>query len=321
MNAQDDLIARYLDHLRHERRLADNSLKAYAAALRLLRDSADEARTPLLAVRHDQIRAWAARMRTAGRSPRGMALTVSGWRGFYAWLGRCGQVAANPVQGLRLPRRDRPLPKALSVDETVRLADASVPQDSPWHEARDAAIFELLYSCGLRVSELAGLNVAASDAAWQGGQGWIDLAAAEVQVLGKGGKRRSVPLGRKAIEALRRWLAVRGQAAPASEDAARALFLGRHGTRLSTRSVQLRIKRRGALAGASASLHPHMLRHCFASHLLQSSQDLRGVQEIMGHASIAATQVYTRLDFQHLAQAYDAAHPRAGRRGKPPADQ
>ena len=321
MNAQDDLIARYLDHLRHERRLADNSLKAYAAALRLLRDSADEARTPLLAVRHDQIRAWAARMRAAGRSPRGMALTVSGWRGFYAWLGRCGQVAANPVQGLRLPRRDRPLPKALSVDETVRLADASVPQDSPWHEARDAAIFELLYSCGLRVSELAGLNVAASDAAWQGGQGWIDLAAAEVQVLGKGGKRRSVPLGRKAIEALRRWLAVRGQAAPASEDAARALFLGHHGTRLSTRSVQLRIKRRGALAGASASLHPHMLRHCFASHLLQSSQDLRGVQEIMGHASIAATQVYTRLDFQHLAQAYDAAHPRAGRRGKPPADQ
>ena len=290
MNVQDDLIARYLDHLRHERRLADNSLKAYAAALRLLRDSADEARTPLLAVRHDQIRAWAARMRTAGRSPRGM--------------------------GLRLPRRDRPLPKALSVDETVRLADASVPQDSPWHEARDAAIFELLYGCGLRVSELTGLNVAASDAAWQGGQGWIDLSAAEVQVLGKGGKRRSVPLGRKAVEALRRWLAVRGQAAPASEDAARALFLGRHGTRLSVRSVQLRIKRRGALTGASASLHPHMLRHCFASHLLQSSQDLRGVQEIMGHASIAATQVYTRLDFQHLAQAYDAAHPRAGQRRK-----
>ena len=137
-----------------------------------------------------------------------------------------------------------------------------------------------------------------------------------MQVLGKGGKRRSVPLGRKAIEALRRWLAVRGQAAPASEDAARALFLGRHGTRLSVRSVQLRIKRRGALTGASASLHPHMLRHCFASHLLQSSQDLRGVQEIMGHASIAATQVYTRLDFQHLAQAYDAAHPRAGQRRK-----
>ena len=316
MSADADLIARYLDHLRHEKRLADNSLKAYAAALRLLGDSAAQAGTPLPRVRHAQIRSWVTRMRTAGRSPRGMALILSGWRGFYAWLGRNGLADANPAQGLRLPRRERLLPKALPVDETVRLADASVPQDSPWHEARDAAIFELLYGCGLRVSELTGLNVAASDAAWQGGQGWIDLSAAEVQVLGKGGKRRSVPLGRKAVEALRRWLAVRGQAAPASEDAARALFLGRHGTRLSVRSVQLRIKRRGALTGASASLHPHMLRHCFASHLLQSSQDLRGVQEIMGHASIAATQVYTRLDFQHLAQAYDTAHPRAGQRRK-----
>jgi integrase/recombinase XerC len=180
---------------------------------------------------------------------------------------------------------------------------------------------ELLYGCGLRIAELTGLDVMASADAARAGRGWIDLANAEVQVQGKGSKRRSVPLGRSAIEALMHWLAVRPQlpgmlthSAPGASPLALALFPGRYGTRLTPRAVAQRLKRRSLLAGLATPVHPHMLRHSFASHVLQSSGDLRAVQELLGHANISTTQVYTRLDFQHLAKAYDAAHPRAKRK-------
>jgi integrase/recombinase XerC len=192
----------------------------------------------------------------------------------------------------------------------MQLADHVVEDDDPWLEARDAAMVELLYGCGLRVGELVGLNTAPSPAAHQQGRGWVDLQAGEAHVFGKGSKRRSVPVGRAAAEALRAWLAVRGP----SQEA--ALFIGQRGARLSAQSVWLRLRQRSQTAGLSTPVHPHMLRHSFASHLLQSSGDLRAVQELLGHANITTTQVYTRLDFQHLTQVYDQAHPRARR--KPP---
>ena len=212
------------------------------------------------------------------------------------------------MQDVRAPKAPKPLPKALSVDDSVQLAAYANEDADPWLEARDAAMVELLYGCGLRVGELVGLDARASDTA----RGWVDAQAAEAHVLGKGGKRRTVPVGSKALEALRTWLAVREQAGADAGQA--ALFTGRHGTRLSAQSVWQRLKRRSLLAGLATPVHPHMLRHSFASHLLQSSGDLRAVQELLGHANITTTQVYTRLDFQHLAKAYDAAHPRAHRK-------
>ena len=223
---------------------------------------------------------------------------------------------------MRAPRAPKPLPKALGVDEAMRLAEHDNPEADPWLEARDAAMVELLYGCGLRVAELTGLDVCASDEALRQGRGWVDLQAAEVQVQGKGRKRRTVPLGRAALAALDHWLSLRTQIAgmlsapaPGISSQALALFPGRHGTRLSAQSVWHRLKRRSLQAGLATPVHPHMLRHSFASHVLQSSGDLRAVQELLGHASITTTQVYTRLDFQHLAKAYDAAHPRAKRKG------
>ncbi|MDO5087789.1 MAG: tyrosine recombinase XerC, partial [Comamonadaceae bacterium] len=286
----------------------------YTQDLRRLAALAAQAGTPLTAVRADHVRRWVAQMHAGGRSGRGIALILSGWRGFYAWLGRQGLIDANPVQGIRAPRQPRPLPKALPVDAAMQLADSTLEADSPWHEARDAAMVELLYGCGLRVGELVGLDQTASDAALRAGRGWIDLPGAEVHVIGKGRKRRAVPLGRAACAALHAWLAVRGQVPAANDDAAQALFIGQRGTRLTAQSVWQRLRRRSQAAGLGTPVHPHMLRHSFASHLLQSSGDLRAVQELLGHASIGTTQVYTRLDFQHLAKAYDAAHPRARRK-------
>jgi len=306
-----DLVARYLTHVRVEKRLAERTATLYALDLDKLARFAREAGVALPAVQSHHVRHWAARMHAAGRSGRGIALILSGWRGFYTWLGRQGLIGANPAQDVRAPRQPRPLPKALGVDEAVQLAEHTAEADDPWLDARDAALVELLYGSGLRVGELVGLDVASSDGAARAGRGWIDLQAAEVQVQGKGGKRRAVPLGRAAVAALERWLAVRGEGAG---DAAPALFIGRRGTRLTPQSVWQRLKRRSLQAGLATPVHPHMLRHSFASHVLQSSGDLRAVQELLGHAHIGTTQVYTRLDFQHLAKAYDAAHPRARRK-------
>ena len=310
---QAGLTERYLEHARVQKRLAPRTLALYSEDLHKLMTVAAQAGIALTAVQNHHVRRWVAQMHAGGRSGRGIALILSGWRGFYTWLGREGLVSANPVQDVRAPRQARPLPKALGVDEAVQLADHVAEGDDPWLEARDAAMVELLYGSGLRVGELVGLDVAASDAAQRGGRGWIDLPSAEVQVQGKGSKRRGVPLGTQALAALQRWLALRDQVA-GQGDAAMALFIGRRGTRLTPQSIWQRLKRRSLLAGLATPVHPHMLRHSFASHLLQSSSDLRAVQELLGHAHIGTTQVYTRLDFQHLAKAYDAAHPRARRR-------
>jgi integrase/recombinase XerC len=323
----ETLTAQYLEHCRVQKRLAERTLTLYALDLEKLRGFAQSAGVALLDVQTHHVRRWAASMHGSGRSGRSIALILSGWRGFYAWLGREGRLAANPVQDVRAPRQAKPLPKAIAVDEAMQLADHVVEDDDPWLEARDAAMVELLYGCGLRVGELVGLDACASDAAARAGRGWVDLDAGEVQVQGKGGKRRTVPLGSAAERAVRHWLAVRaghagagtapagGASAPLGDDHL-ALFLGRRGTRLSAQAIWQRLRRRSLLAGLPTPVHPHMLRHSFASHVLQSSQDLRAVQELLGHAQITTTQVYTRLDFQHLAQTYDAAHPRA-RRKKP----
>ena len=310
---QTALTERYLEHARVQKRLAPRTLALYSEDLHKLMTVAAQSGIALTAVQNHHVRRWVAQMHAGGRSGRGIALILSGWRGFYTWLGREGLVSANPVQDVRAPRQARPLPKALGVDEAVQLADHVAEGDDPWLEARDAAMVELLYGSGLRVGELVGLDVAASDAAQRGGRGWIDLPSAEVQVQGKGSKRRGVPLGTQALAALERWLALRDQVA-GQGDAAMALFIGRRGTRLTPQSIWQRLKRRSLLAGLATPVHPHMLRHSFASHVLQSSSDLRAVQELLGHAHIGTTQVYTRLDFQHLAKAYDAAHPRARRR-------
>ncbi|MBP9672984.1 MAG: tyrosine recombinase XerC [Ottowia sp.] len=310
---QAALTERYLEHARVQKRLAPRTLALYSEDLHKLMTAAAQSGIALTAVQNHHVRRWVAQMHAGGRSGRGIALILSGWRGFYTWLGREGQISANPVQDVRAPRQARPLPKALGVDEAVQLADHVAEDDDPWLEARDAAMVELLYGSGLRVGELVGLDVAASDAAQRAGRGWIDLPSAEVQVQGKGSKRRGVPLGTQALAALQRWLALRDQVA-GQGDAAMALFIGRRGTRLTPQSIWQRLKRRSLLAGLATPVHPHMLRHSFASHVLQSSSDLRAVQELLGHAHIGTTQVYTRLDFQHLAKAYDAAHPRARRR-------
>jgi integrase/recombinase XerC len=300
------LIEKYLEHVRVEKRLAARTVELYSLDLQKLAGNAAEAGLELTRVQNAHIRRWVAQMHSGGRSGRGIALILSGWRGFYVWLGRQGLVDSNPVQDVRAPKAPKPLPKALSVDDAVQLAGYEDAQGDPWLEARDAAMVELLYGCGLRVGEMVGLDAVAG----AGARGWIDLQAAEAHVLGKGGKRRTVPIGSKAVEALNRWLALREQPGRKPQP---ALFVGRHGTRLTAQAMWQRLKRRSLLAGLATPVHPHMLRHSFASHVLQSSSDLRAVQELLGHANITTTQVYTRLDFQHLAKAYDAAHPRAHR--------
>jgi integrase/recombinase XerC len=303
------LVEKYLEHVRVEKRLAQRTVELYSLDLQRLSDNAAKAGVELTRVQNTHIRRWVAQMHGAGRSGRGIALILSGWRGFYIWLGRQGLVGHNPVLDVLAPKAPKPLPKALGVDESMQLAEYVNADADPWLEARDCAMVELLYGCGLRVGELVGLDAQASSQA----RGWIDLDAGEAHVLGKGSKRRTVPVGGKAIEALQRWIAVRPQSAPldTAGNSQAALFVGRHGTRLTSQSIWQRLKRRSLLAGLATPVHPHMLRHSFASHVLQSSGDLRAVQELLGHANITTTQVYTRLDFQHLAKAYDAAHPRA----------
>lgn len=307
------LLQRYLQHLRVERRLAARSLALYGAALQGLDRQARIQGVDLPAVQPHHVRRWMAQRREAGLSPRSLALELSAWRGFYRWLGRDGVVPANPVDGVRAPKAGQPLPKALPVDQAVALASyqSDAATEAPQAEAlalRDLAIVELLYGCGLRVGELVGLDLrAGADAA-----GWVDVPDATAHVLGKGAKRRSVPVGGPALAALQRWIAQRAVLAAPLEA---ALFVSRQGRRLTASQVRARLRQRARQAGLATPVHPHMLRHSFASHLLQSSGDLRAVQELLGHASIRSTQVYTRLDFQHLAQAYDAAHPRARRKG------
>jgi integrase/recombinase XerC len=309
VTADGDDIARHLRHLQVERRLADRTRALYAESFARLQRHAADASVELRRVQTHHIRRWAGLLHRQGLSPRSIALVLSAWRGLYRWLGREGLVAINPVDGVRAPKAAKPLPKALSVDHAVALADArdDGDQGSPALAARDQCMVELLYGCGLRVGELTGLDVRAGGTA----AGWIDIADATVHVTGKGSKRRSVPVGGPALQALQAWLAQRDGVARAGEA---ALFVSRRGTRLTASQVRSRLARRALVAGLPTHVHPHMLRHSFASHLLQSSGDLRGVQELLGHANITTTQVYTQLDFGHLSKVYDAAHPRARKR-------
>ena len=308
----DPLVQRYLDHVRFGKRLAVRTVELYTADLVKLHAQARKADVGLTDVTHVHLRRWVAQMHSAGRSGRGIALILSGWRGFYTWLGKEGLVPGNPVQDVRSPKAAKPLPKALSVDEAVQLAsfDANAADGAdadPFLEARDQCITELLYGCGLRIGELVGLDAQASAKA----RGWIDAQGGDAHVLGKGEKRRSVPVGGAALKSLHQWLAVRSAWSMPGVQASAALFISQRGSRLTPQHIRVRLKQRSQQAGLATPVHPHMLRHSFASHVLQSSGDLRAVQELLGHANITTTQVYTRLDFQHLAKIYDAAHPRA----------
>ncbi len=311
--APDPHVQRYLAHACFEKRLAARTLMLYTLDLERLAQLAAGVDVPLLQLQTAHIRRFVAQMHSSGRSGRGIALILSGWRGFFTWAGRQGLIAHNPVQDVRAPKAPKPLPKALGVDDAVRLAEFDHAGADPWLEARDAAIVELLYGCGLRVGELVGLDAVPNAETQRQGRGWIDLQAGEAHVFGKGSKRRSVPVGAAAVAALQAWLALRATPfAAGALDA--ALFVGQRGARLTAQSIWLRLRQRSQQAGLTTPVHPHMLRHSFASHLLQSSGDLRAVQELLGHANITTTQVYTRLDFQHLAKVYDAAHPRARRK-------
>jgi integrase/recombinase XerC len=287
----------FLAELAIQRRASPHTLDAYRrdlVRLAALSDGADPA-----ALTTPQLRRGLMGLHAQALAPRSIARTLSAWRSYFAWLARRGVIALNPAAGLRPPKRARALPKALGIDQAAALLDApaTAAADDPL-QVRDAAMFELLYSSGLRLAELVSLD-------WPGG---LDLAAGEVTVVGKRQKTRTVPVGAAAQRALAAWLALRPRYV---REVQPALFLGRNGTRLTPRQVQGRLAQWARRAGAGVHVHPHMLRHSFASHLLQSSGDLRAVQEMLGHASIAATQIYTHLDFQHLAQVYDVTHPRA----------
>jgi integrase/recombinase XerC len=312
-------ILRYLEQLRVERGYSPRTLAAYRADLAELRALARERSSGSTApdwhrVDERAVRGWVARASRQALSPRSIARSLSAWRGFFDWLAEHQGGQGNPARGVKAPRLPRRLPAALAPDEAVRLVDD--PRADGFEAVRDRAIAELLYSSGLRLSELTSLDVRYFEAAAGAPRSlsWLSLDEAEVTVTGKGSKRRSVPVGRDAQAALRSWLTERERLLASKQRLdERALFLSTRGMRLSGRSVQIRLKRRGIVQGVAASVHPHMLRHSFASHLLQSSGDLRAVQELLGHSSIASTQVYTALDFQRLAAVYDAAHPRARR--------
>ncbi len=287
----------YLAWLRNEKRYSALTSENYARDLRhLFNLSAD---TPLAELKIHHIRRYIAQLHSKGLGGRSLARMLSAWRGFFTYLMRDHGLTDNPCAGLRAPKAVKNLPQSLSPDEAARLVD--LPTDSI-EAIRDKAIVELFYSSGLRLAELVNLDPMQ-----------LDLNAGEVRVTGKGNKTRIVPLGQFAISALQAWLAVRDQLAGADET---ALFVGRRGSRISPRVVQLRMKQSGIKQGITSNVHPHLLRHSFATHLLQSSGDLRAVQEMLGHASISTTQVYTHLDFQYLSKIYDAAHPRAKKKAK-----
>jgi integrase/recombinase XerC len=282
----------YLSWLRNERRYSELTAENYARDLRHLFELAAD--TPLADLKIHHIRRYIAQLHGRGLGGRSLARLLSAWRGFYTYLMRDHGLADNPCVGLRAPKSPRMLPQALSPDEAARLVD--LPGDTP-ETLRDKAMFELFYSSGLRLAELVSLDPAQ-----------LDMNAGEVRVTGKGSKTRIVPLGSHAITALQAWIAVREQLAKPGEP---ALFVGARGSRIAPRVVQLRMKQWGITQGITSNVHPHLLRHSFATHVLQSSGDLRAVQEMLGHASISTTQVYTHLDFQYLSKIYDAAHPRA----------
>lgn len=321
----------YLGELEMVRQLSGHTLKAYRHDLQKLCEFVNDQKLNLYSVQSTHARQWAARLHGQGLSPRSLARILSAWRGFYDWLAihsgikNQSQTLNNPLMDIRPPRRAKNLPKALSVEHVQVLIEFAQKEAREQDQTkagiviserfalRDLALFELFYSSGLRLSEILGIDIEQSMISSKPSMGWIDWDGAEVNVLGKGGKRRVVPIGTHAMQALRSWRQALTTAMHKKdlENKGAAIFVNEKFTRLSPRTVQARLKSLAIRSGLPTHVHPHMLRHSFASHVLQSSHDLRAVQEMLGHASIGSTQIYTALDFQHLAQAYDLAHPRA----------
>jgi integrase/recombinase XerC len=301
----------YLLHLRAERRLSPLTSKAYERDLALLLELSNH--KPFEQKTHD-LRLYSAKLNSRGLNARSIARSLSAWRGFYAWCAARGLVESNPAQHIKAPRARKLLPKALAVDDAVALAQFAASDSAL--DLRDHAIVELLYSSGLRLAELVSMDLRHARELGYESLSWLEASEAQAQILGKGNKRRIVPVGEAALVAIAAWQSARESLVkPAAEAKDRhALFLSRQGTRLSARSVQQRLAELAKKAGAPVALHPHVLRHSTASHLLQSSGDLRAVQELLGHASIASTQIYTKLDWAHLSAIYDKAHPRAKRK-------
>jgi integrase/recombinase XerC len=289
----------YLEHLRSERQVSTHTLDGYRRdLLKVLALCEKHAVASWDALDTRTLRAMVARLHGQGQSSRSLARLLSAVRGFYQYLNREGLCRHDPAGGLSAPKGERRLPRALDADRTAQLLDGGVEDD--FIARRDQAMLELFYSSGLRLSELVGLDLEG-----------LDLPAGLVRVRGKGNKARELPVGRKARAAMEAWLPLRAMTNP--QDG--AVFVGRQGKRLTPRAIQLRVRQAG-VRELGQHLHPHMLRHSFASHMLESSQDLRAVQELLGHADIATTQIYTHLDFQHLAKVYDGAHPRAKRKSE-----
>lgn len=292
---EHELIDDFLAYLQHERRVSAHTLNNYRRDLNKL---SEYCREQLIGdwqeLRDHHIRAFVARLRRNGLAGRSLQRCLSAIRSFYNYLQREGLARLNPAASVSAPKQQRALPDLLDVDQMARLLD--IKSDDVLSR-RDWAIMELMYSSGLRLSELAALDL--ND---------IDLADQTVRITGKGAKTRIAPIGRFALEALRQWYKSRAELAAQGET---AIFLSRHGKRLSARAIQERMRQWAVKQGLDKHVHPHMLRHSFASHLLESSGDLRAVQELLGHADISTTQIYTHVDFQHLASVYDKAHPRA----------
>ena len=292
-----DLLTEYLEFLNFERGLSPLTRQNYARDITQLIKLADT--NALNSLQNIHIRRFIASLHSKGLGGKSIARMLSSWRGFFEFLVNRKGFTSNPVIGLRAPKSPKTLPQALSIEQAVKLVDIS---DDAVLSVRDHAILELFYSSGLRLSEVVNLNIDA-----------LDFTEGTVIVTGKGNKTRIVPMGKFAMEAMQKWLQVRVNYA--TNDAARkAVFIGLHGRRVGARNLQLRLKEWSIKQGINSSVHPHMLRHSFATHVLQSSGDLRAVQEMLGHANISTTQVYTHLDFQHLSKTYDAAHPRANKK-------
>ncbi len=294
----------FLDYLRNVRRLSPHTLSNYTRDLTsLCAYCAQLPKNAALEIEEADIRGWVSQMHRKGLAGSSIQRSLSAARSFFNHIGRLGGHSRNPAVSIQAPRKPRQLPKTLDTDQVDQYLKFD---DDSTFALRDRAMAELFYSSGLRLAELAATNL--ND---------IDFQSQLLTVTGKGNKTRTVPIGAVAVKAIRDWLRSRAEFAPADEsDGEQALFLSSRGRRISTRNIQARLKIQGRRSGMHQDIHPHMLRHSFASHMLESSGDLRAVQEMLGHANISTTQIYTHLDFQHLAKVYDAAHPRAKRRSE-----
>lgn len=294
----DKQIQEFLDSLRFEQRASPHTLSSYSRDLsHLRRFAADAGLSHARQIDTAHIRSWLALLHRRPLGPRSLQRWLSAVRSFFGYACKHHWIKASPVTGVTAPKVSRTLPRTLDTDAAARYM--AIPGDD-WLDYRDRAMVELFYSSGLRLAELTALNVSS-----------LSLPQGELRVIGKGNKERQLPIGRHALAALRDWLKRRTEVNIIDTE---ALFISQRGRRIAHRTVQDRLRKLGVLQGMDQPVHPHMLRHSFASHLLESSGDLRAVQELLGHSNISTTQIYTHLDFQHLAQVYDAAHPRARRK-------